>query len=333
MRALVGDIGGTKTLLYLVEIQGNNSLKILKNQRYASQSYDNFYLMVQDFLEDKPVDVASIAIAGPVINNSCNLTNLNWVINGEELAEQFKLKKVALLNDFAAISYGVLQLKESELFTLQAGEKQENSAMAVIGAGTGLGQSFLVNVEGKYQVFSTEGGHSDFAPRNELEWELLKYLKHKFGWGRVSAERVISGQGIVGIYQFLRDSKFASESSIIAEKIKQWENGDNTIDAGAIIGESALKKEDILTSKTLSIFMEAYAAEISNFALKILPYGGIYVAGGIAEKILPLLKESNFLDVFLDKGRMTPLLQKMPLKVVKNHEVGLWGSIYSLLQM
>lgn len=331
MLVLIGDIGGTKTLLNLMEISPNfEEVNIIKKGLYSSQNYSSFSLIVQEFLDNHVVDKICIAIAGPVIDNTCRLTNLNWYLQGEELAKKFNCKRVSILNDFAAVSYGVLTLKESDLVTLQIGEKQDNSPRGVIGAGTGLGQSFLVKFEDKYQVFSTEGGHTDFAPKNELEWQLLNYLKQQLKLDRVSVERVVSGQGIVCIYQFLRDIKFASESPEIAEKIREWERGDNNIDAGAIIGESALAKNDILTSKTIAMFLDAYAQEVGNFALKILPYSGIYIAGGIAPKILPLIKDSDFIETFLSKGRMKPLLEKMPLNIVKNSEVALGGLLYYL---
>ncbi|AFZ54912.1 glucokinase [Cyanobacterium aponinum] len=328
MKVLIGDIGGTKTILRLVEINKNNHYETIKQIKYSSQEYQTFSYMIEKFLDGFAIDKICIAIAGPINNNSCKLTNLNWHIKGDELAQEFHCQEAYLLNDFAAVSYGIINLKESELFTLQEGEKNNNSPIAVIGAGTGLGQSFLIPEKNKYRVFATEGGHSDFSPKNELEWQLLKYLKNKFGWERISAERVISGQGIVAIYQFLRDTKFAPESEEISSQIKQWEQGDNTIDPGEIIGQSALTKSDILTTQTMTMFLDAYAGEIGNFALKILPYGGIYIAGGIITKILPLVQDSDFVNTFLHKGRMKPLLEKMPLKVVTNTEVALQGLLY-----
>jgi glucokinase len=331
MKVIVGDIGGTKTLLCLLEVIHNEHYQILKQSRYSSLIYDNFESMVKDFLQKDSADQGCFAIAGPVVNNSCHLTNLNWHLEGENLANQLKVKKVTLLNDFAAVSYGILTLKEEELYTLQMGEDHSNSTIGVIGAGTGLGESFLVNHDGKYQVISTEGGHTDFSAKNELEWQLLNYLKSKNKWDRVSVERIVSGQGIVAIYQFLRHINFAQESAEISQQIKQWESGDNSIDPGAIIGLSAMRKDNILTSKTMSLFIETYASEVGNFALKILPYGGIYIAGGIAGKIVNLLRENNFVETFLAKGRMRTLLEKMPLYIVKNPEVGLKGCIYYLL--
>ena len=329
MKLIAGDIGGTKTILRLVEAyHEQKSFKTLKEVIYKSQDYPDLVPMVENFLDgEQSPEVACLAIAGPVVNNTCKLTNLNWYLEGERLARQLNLKKVSLINDFAAVSYGVLGLKESDLYTLQAGEITPGFPLATIGAGTGLGESFLVPQGEKYQVFATEGGHTDFAPRSELEWRLLEYLKDDYNLDRISVERVVSGQGIVAIYRFLRYIKFAEESTVIGDKISQWEAGKANLDPAAIIGQAALAKSDSLCQKTIEMFLEAYGAETGNLALKILPYGGIYIAGGIAAKILPLIRESSFLKVFKQKGRMAPLLAKIPLKIVLNYQVGLVGSI------
>lgn len=338
MRVLAGDVGGTNTILCLLEADSKTQdVSVVKKQKYASKQSKKFSDILRDFLGENKAEYASIAVAGPLENNSSIITNLGWEIIGFELEEEFNFKKVYLLNDFAAISYGILTLKEEELSLLHEGEKpgydekDRESPIAVVGAGTGLGESFLVKIKGEYQVFATEGGHTDFAPRNEVEWQLMHYLKHKFNLERVSVERVVSGQGIVAIYQFLRDNNWAQESPEVGEKIRRWEEGDDSIDPGAIIGESALKKNDILSSKAISIFLSAYGAEVGNFALKTLPYSGIYIAGGIAPKLLPIIPGSDFLYSFLNKGRMRPILEKMTIKIVTNPEVGLKGAIYHLL--
>lgn len=331
MKLIAGDIGGTKTILSLVEMENDfKSFTTLTKGTYSSQEYSDLVPLIQDFLREKDYpEIASLAIAGPVINNTCRLTNLNWYLDGERLARELNLKKVKLLNDFAAVSYGILALKETEVCELQKGEAKLNQPIAVIGAGTGLGESFLIPQDNNnYQVFSTEGSHADFAPKNELEWQLLNYVKAKYKLERVSVERIVSGLGIVTIYQFLRDIKFTEGSEEIKDKINQWELGDNTIDPGAIIGESALNKTDKLAEKTLEIFLENYGAETGNLALKILPYSGIYIAGGIAAKILPLLRESKFLETFKNKGRMRNLLENIPIKIVLTPQVGLLGSLY-----
>ena len=277
--------------------------------------------------------VACFAIAGPVVNNTCNLTNLHWVLDTQRLEMDLDIPKVSLLNDFAANSFGILGLKDFDVHTLQAGESREDAPIAVIGAGTGLGEAFLIPQGKKYQIFASEGGHTDFAPRNDLETQLLKYLQVKLNVKHISVERVVSGQGITSIYQFLRDTNFAPESPEISEKIKFWEQEQKkTIDPAAIISQAAFKQSDRLCEKAIEIFIEAYGAETGNLALKLLSYGGIYIAGGIAGKILPLMQDGRFLDTFKDKGRVSPLIEEIPVHIVLNPQVGLVGSVLYGLQ-
>ncbi len=330
MLLLSGDIGGTKTILRLVEVGlDRKSWQTIQEAKYVSAQYQDLVPMVQQFLQEyqlaKP-ELASFAIAGPVINQSCVLTNLNWQLTTSRLEQELAIAHVSLINDFAANSYGVLGLQESEIVTLQEGSKIPNAPIAVIGAGTGLGESFLANNGKHHEVFASEGGHSDFAPRNELEIELLRYLRQKLS-DRVSVERVVSGQGIVNIYQFLRDSNFASEDQAISAAIKSWEAEPNgSVDPGLVISQGA-QQQDLLCSKAMMMFVEAYGAETGNLALKILPYSGVYLAGGIAAKNLPLMQQGNFLAAFLDKGRMGNLLQDIPVHIILNPQVGLLGSI------
>lgn len=337
MLILVGDIGGTKTILRLVSVQQNNkSFETITESTYASNDFPDLVPIVQKFLttvDNKKPAIACFAIAGPVVNNSSNLTNLNWTLTSERLEQELDIESVSLINDFAANSYGVLGLQKKDLYTLQAGEFSPDAPIAAIGAGTGLGEGFLIPRKENYQPFPSEGGHTDFAPRNSIEIDLFKYLQTKLDREHISVERVVSGQGIVNIYQYLRDSNFAPESSEIGSKIRSWEQQKNTIDPAAIISQAALNKSDRLCIKTMEMFVEAYGAETGNLALKLLPYGGIYIAGGIAAKILPLMKEERFLLAFKEKGRMSPLLDKIPLHIVLNPQVGLIGSIIHALQL
>ncbi len=349
MLLLVGDIGGTNTRLRLIEapttVKSFKAIKTIKEKKYPSTDFPDLVPIVQQFLatvEDAKPKGACLAIAGPVVNNTSNLTNLNWQLDGERLERELNIEKVSLINDFAANSYGILGLTESDLFTLQSAKVNYDAPIAVLGAGTGLGESFLIPQGANYQVFATEGGHTDFAPRNELETKLLRYLQNKFNLERVSVERVVSGQGIVAIYQFLRDSNFASESAEIGAKIKSWEEQkDASIDPGAIISQAALAKSsaatpakrDRLCEKTMEMFVEAYGAEAGNFALKLLSYGGIYLAGGIAAKILPLMKDGRFLTAFKQKGRVSHLLDKIPVHIVLNAQLGLLGSVLYALKL
>ena len=340
MFLLAGDIGGTKTILRLVEVTEvtltEKTFKTVKETQYISASFPDLVPMVREFLaQDKyfKPQLACFAIAGPVVNNTCNLTNLNWVLDTQRLEIELDIPKINLINDFAANSFGILGLKDFDVHTLQAGEAREDSPIAVIGAGTGLGEAFLVPQGKKYQIFASEGGHADFAPRNELETELLKYLRTKLNVEHISVERVVSGQGIVSIYQFLRDSNFAVESPEIGERIRLWEKENSKIiDPAAIISQAAFKQSDRLCEKTMDVFIEAYGAETGNLALKLLCYGGIYIAGGIAAKILPLLQDGRFLNTFKDKGRVSTLIEEIPVHIVLNPQVGLVGSVLYGLQ-
>jgi glucokinase len=340
MFLLAGDIGGTKTILRLVEVTEvtltEKTFKTVREAQYTSANFPDLVPMVREFLaQDKYIkpQSACFAIAGPVVNNTCNLTNLSWVLDTQRLELELEIPKISLLNDFAANSFGILGLKDFDVHTLQEGAARENSPIAVIGAGTGLGEAFLVPQGKKYQIFASEGGHTDFAPRNDLEMELLKYLQAKLQIEHISVERVVSGQGIASIYQFLRDNNYEAESPAIGEKIKLWEQeSKKTIDPAAIISQAAFKQSDRLSEKTMDVFIRAYGAETGNLALKLLSYGGIYIAGGIAAKILPLMQDGRFLETFRDKGRVGNLIEKIPVHIVLNPQVGLVGSVLYALQ-
>ncbi len=335
---LAGDIGGTKTILRLVEESTGTSWQTLYEALYPSRDFPDLVPIVQRFLSaagqqlSKPArpQKACFAIAGPVVNDTCVLTNLAWFLDARRLETELEISKISLINDFAAVGYGILGLDNQDLYTLQAATPQPDAPIAVIGAGTGLGEGFLVQQAGTYQVFSSEGGHTDFAPRNELEFQLLQYLREKYDIQRISVERVVSGQGIVAIYQFLRDRQIAQESPEIGQIIRTWEQetgrSEKSVDPAAAIAKAALEKRDRLCEQTLQLFVEAYGTEAGNLALKLLPYGGLYVAGGIAAKILPLIKEGSFLRSFGQKGRVSPLLERVPVQVVLNPQVGLIGA-------
>ncbi len=330
---LAGDIGGTKTILRLVDASQMPLLKNIHEQVYRSADFVDLVPMVQDFLSQTSCDhpqKACFGIAGPVVNNTAKLTNLVWFLETERLQTELNIPQVTLINDFAAVGYGILGLESSDIHTLQAGEPKLDAPIAIIGAGTGLGQGFLIKQGEYYYVYPSEGGHADFAPRNELEFQLLKYLLDKHDIQRVSVERVVSGQGIVSIYQFLRDRKIVAESPEIGQAIRNWEQqagqSEKSIDPGAIIGQAALAGSDRLCEKAMQIFVEAYGAEAGNLALKLLPYGGLYIAGGIAPKILPLMQKSSFMIAFTQKGRMRSLLEEIPVHMILNQQVGLIGA-------
>jgi glucokinase len=338
MFLLAGDIGGTKTILRLVEVTEvtltEKSLQTAREAQYISANFPDLVPIVRQFLGEFPTpEIACLAIAGPVVDNTSNLTNLSWVLDAGRLETELGINKVDLINDFAANSFGILGLKTADIHTLQPGQVKQDAPIAVIGAGTGLGEGFLIPQGNKYQIFPSEGGHTDFAPRNQLEIELLQYLQHKFAVPHISVERVVSGQGIVSIYQFLRDRSYMTESAEIAEKIRLWEEGeDKTLDPAAIISQAAFKRRDRLCEQTMQMFIEAYGAEAGNLGIKLLPYGGIYITGGIAPKILPLMQDGLFLKTLKNKGRVSSLLDKIPIHIVLNPQVGLLGAVLYGLQ-
>lgn len=341
---LAGDIGGTKTILRLAEANSGDTavhteMTLLYEDQYASGEFPDLVPIVRRFLQEavtklghepKP-ERACFAIAGPVSNNTSSLTNLSWSLEGDRLQKELALDRVVLINDFAAVGYGVLGLGDDDVCPLQLAPAKADAPIAVIGAGTGLGQGFLVpDREGRYSVFPSEGGHADFAPRSQLEFELLSYLRDKFKITRISAERVVSGQGIVAIYQFLRDRQSGEESADVAKVMRTWERelglAEKSVDPAATIAIAAAEKRDPLSERTMTIFASAYGAEAGNLALKLLPYGGLYVAGGIAAKNLPLMQSGTFMDALMDKGRVSPLLEDIPVSVVLNPRVGLIGA-------
>jgi glucokinase len=337
---LAGDIGGTKTLLRVAE-KNSDGFTVLYEQRFAGASYVSFSDVLREFVETAKINLgelpslsaACFGIAGPVRDRRSKLTNLGWSFDSDRLAEEFNIANVRLINDFVAVGYGVLGLQPHDLHTLQKGKVVERSPIGVIGAGTGLGEAFLGWNGDRYEVYPTEGGHTDFAPRNALEIELLQYLQKRHD--RVSVERVASGTGIVAIYQFLRDRQTSSESAELAEKVKLWEAGDLNVDLAAAIANAALTNcginsetnLDHIATQTMQIFVEAYAAEVGNLALKLIPNGGLYIAGGIAPKILPLLQDETFLQILKNKGRISPVLEDIPIHIVLNPEVGLIGAM------
>ncbi len=333
---LAGDIGGTKTLLRLAE-KKPEGFTVLYEQRFAGADYANFSDVLREFianfkkhLGDLPrLSGACFGIAGPIRDRdsklTAQLTNLGWSFDSDRLAEELHIDRVILINDFVAVGYGVLGLQPEDLCTLQKGKVAERSPIGVIGAGTGLGEAYLGWNDDRYEVYATEGGHTDFAPRNALEIELLQYLLKRHD--RVSVERVASGTGIVAIYQFLRDRHTIAESPEIAEKVQRWEAGETDSEAAAAIANAALNNGDRLAIQTMQIFVESYAAEIGNLALKLIPNGGLYIAGGIAPKILPLLQDQQFLQVLKNKGRVSGVLEDIPIHVVLNPEVGLIGAM------
>lgn len=320
MRVLAGDIGGTKTLLALLEERQDGRLEVLRRKRYASAEHPGLAPILRDFLAEGGADGATragLGVAGPVEGGRCRVTNLPWEIDAAALRDELGLGRVALVNDFAAVAYGVTVLGPADLELLQPGERDPAGPIALIGAGTGLGEALLVPTPTGPRVLPSEGGHCDLAPRNDLEIALLRFLlrRHK----RVSYERIVSGPGLVTAYEFVLAEGLAPEHPDTRARMAEG-------DRGALIGARALAGDDPACVRAVELFLGLYGAEAGNLALKALPTGGLYVAGGIAGKLLPLVRAGGFMAAFLDKGRMTPLLAKLPVAVVTNPEVGLLGA-------
>lgn len=318
MRVLAGDVGGTKTLLALYEERDGRFTEI-RRARFESAAYAGLGQIARAMLADEsaPVERAAFGIAGPVVDDTSKTTNLPWHIDARALERELGIERVCLLNDFHAVALGVPSLRDEDLVVLQEGEVDPTGPMAIVGAGTGLGEAVVVPVDGALRVLPSEGGHSDFSPRDEDEIDLLRFLKERHG--RVSVERVVSGQGIVSIYDFLVTTGRAQESTAIRRRMA-------TTDPAAVIGAAAIADEDPACARAVRMFISAYGAEAGNLALKVLPTGGLYVAGGIAPKLMPLMRGSTFLDGFRAKGRMRRLLERMRVSVIVDSNVGLYGA-------
>lgn len=339
---LAGDIGGTKTILQLVTVPGEydadalgEALEVRYEKEYPSGDFPDLVPMVTQFLQEaiatnaldkteKPVR-ACFGIAGPVVDNTSKLTNLGWSLSGDHLATALDIGTVTLINDFVAVGYGVLGLDQSQLHVLQEGDRDPEAPIGVIGAGTGLGQGFAIKTGDRHRVFGCEGGHVDFAPRSEREWGLLEYLRDHLEISRVSVERVVSGMGIVGIYQYLRDLNPGDAIAAIDQAIQGQSGEERGADPGALISKGAQAGESICVA-TMGMFIRAYGAETGNLALKLLPRGGLYIAGGIAAKNLALMTDGEFMKAFKAKGRMGGLLEDVPLAIVLEPRVGLLGA-------
>jgi glucokinase len=315
---LAGDVGGTKTALALFEHDAAG-LTLIREATLASRDFGSLEAAIDHFLHAGPrPDIAAlcIGIAGPVVDGRCVATNLAWEVDERTLAKSLHAGRARLLNDLEAAAHGVLTLGEEQLRCLQPGAPRRGN-IAVIAAGTGLGEALIVTDGARHTVIATEGGHTDFAPRGDLEDGLLRFLRREFG--RVSYERILSGPGVYNIYRFLREAGLASESKTVAARLREG-------DPSATISEFALTGADPLCVRTLDIFVSVYGAEAGNLALKALAVGGVIVTGGIAPKILARLTDSTFIEAFRDKGRLGPLMRSLPVHVVIEPRVPLLGA-------
>lgn len=316
---LAGDIGATKTNLALFEIH-KGLLTLIKEKSYHTKNYNAFTEMVRSFHSDKlpVINGICLGVAGPVTRGKVKGTNFPWEIDSEEISRELQVHSVTLINDMEANAFGLAALRNKDFEILKEGSNIPGNAV-IISPGTGLGEAGLYWDGTHYHPYATEGGHCDFSPRNDLDWELWKYLHQKFG--HVSWERVVSGPGICSIYKFLRGFRGNAEPKWLEDKIQQG-------DAAAVITAVAHEKSDSVCIETLDLFVRYLAIEAAQFALKTKATGGVYLGGGIVPKIIGIINREIFTENFVAAGRMKPLLQLMPVQVVLNDKTPLLGAAY-----
>ena len=314
---LAGDVGGTKVHLALYDFI-DGKLKYTRDKQYPAKDYPGLEEIVREFLHAEKVTAACFGVPGPVRDGRLRLTNLPWTLDSRELAAGLKIEHVFLINDLQANGYGVEELSADQIYTLSEGDARQMGNRALIAAGTGLGEGFMIWNGRTHDPYPSEGGHTDFAPRNEDEFDLLRFLKQKYN-GRISFERVVSGQGLTNVYEFLREVRGVEEPAWLAERMAAE-------DPNAVITELALAAKSEICEKAMDMFVSAYGAEAGNLALKILSVGGLYVGGGIAPRILEKLKDGTFMKAFTDKGRLSQLLVNMPVRVILESRAALLGA-------
>ncbi|HXY19551.1 MAG TPA: glucokinase [Gemmatimonadales bacterium] len=318
MKVLAGDVGGTNARLAVVEVTGATA-RIVHEQRYPSRSAPTLGPIVRRFLDEAgpPPERACFGIAGPVVDGECRTSNLPWTVSARALAGEIGITATTIINDFEAVGYGVGLLGPPDLVTLQAGVPAPHGTIALIGAGTGLGQGFLVWDGDRYRVHSSEGGHVAFAARDAIEWGLRNTLLDEFG--HVSYERILSGSGLARVYQYLAATRFAAEQSQVRREMEAE-------DPAAVVTRHAVAKDDALSVKALDIFASVYGEQAGSLALTVLATGGVYVAGGIAPRIVPKLKDGGFIAAFRHQGRLSDLAARIPIHVITSPDVGLLGA-------
>jgi glucokinase len=320
---LGGDVGGTKTNLGLFTVEGEG-LRLIRSAKYHSADFPGLSSVVQVFLAAGPpgdgeIRFACFGIPGPVIDNQASTPNLAWRVDGALVASEIGVPMVTLINDLVATAEGIPLLEEDEVAVLQAGMRDAGGNRALVAAGTGLGMALLPRTDGGWRAVASEGGHSDFAPRNEDEIGLMLYLRERYG--RVSVERVVSGPGLFNVYNYLRDDRHMAENPQVREALARGE------DPARVISEAALAHDACgLCDRALDLFVSAYGAVAGNLALTGTATGGVYLGGGIAPKILPRLLRGPFLSSFTAKGRFVPYLEKVPVRAILNDRAALLGA-------
>jgi glucokinase len=315
---LAGDIGGTNTRLAFFDVQ-EGKFRLASASIFPSRDYRTLDEIAVKFVATTGIkpQMACFGIAGPVRGGRVVASNLPWIIEAQKLGDEIHVSHAVLINDLEASAWGVPAMEREDLIVLNPGASDASGNQAVIAAGTGLGEAGMYWDGVQHHVFACEGGHTDFAPRDDLQVELFQYLRAKFG--RVSYERVLSGPGLVNIYNFLTETGRGTPSRSLAEDMQQS-------DPAAVISRAALKGDCRVAEQALDLFVSVYGAEAGNLALKAMATGGVFIAGGIAPKILPKLTEPPFMKAFLDKGRMRPVLEATPVKIITNDQLNLLGA-------
>jgi glucokinase len=322
---IAGDVGGTKVDLALCKFE-NGRLLTVHDHKYHARDFPGLVQVVEAFLDEcrktlgPPVDVlaACFGVPGPVRHGRLKLTNLPWMLDSSQLSVDLKIEHVFLINDLEANGYGIAELTPDQILVLSKGDPAAEGNRGLIAAGTGLGEAILVWNGRTHLPMASEGGHSDFAARNEEEIELLRYLQKTLG-GRVSSERVISGIGLANVYAYCRDVKGLEEPAWLKDRMRSE-------DPNAVIGELGESGASELCVEALNIFVSAYGAEAGNLALKILSVGGMYVGGGIAPKLLKKMQDGTFMKAFTDKGRLSDLLVQTPVRLILESRAALMGA-------
>ena len=307
MRIIAGDVGGTKTWLQLQEFS-EGAWHVRLEKRFDSASYGTFDALLKDFyaLVSGPVSTVCFAVAGPVVARTAHVTNLSWIIDADELTRSFSIPRIIVVNDFYAVAAGVPLLRDGDLVTIHQAERDLTFPVAILGAGTGLGEASVIPTVSGWRVVPGEGGHADFAPADETQMRLFAALHKEYG--HVSYERILSGPGLVSIFQFLRDDAFAEDRQTPAEVATLADQGDP------------------IAVQAFEIFVDVYGAEAGNMALRVLARGGVYLAGGIAAKNIRRFTDGRFFRSFSAKGRLSHLLPHMRVDIITNEKVGLIGA-------
>jgi glucokinase len=324
MRVLVGDIGGTKTGLAVAETIGDK-VRIDHERRYPSRDYASLDALLRHYCDDTGAgcDLAALAIAGPVQDGRSRTTNLPWEVDAGTIRRGLGLTAVRLLNDLEAVAWGVHALGADEVAVIHPGDPDGVGNACVVAAGTGLGEAGMFWDGQRHHPFATEGGHTDFAPTDEREFALYRFLQRTYG--HVSWERVACGTGIGNLHAFLLEWRGGACPAWLREEMDSG-------DPSAAIARAAADARCPICAEAMELFARLYGREAGNMALKHLALGGIYLGGGVAPKNLDLLRAGGFVSAFLDKGRMTPLVERMPVRVILEQRTPLFGAARFMAQ-